>query len=165
MCLSHSAWFHCSSISLSPSLLASRQCLTVSPISWIINSLLPFPWGVSLCPSDCLCSSIIMARNLVLFFLISSLQLLFGTVSGQTVPQGHFLIRNTNALMADKGEVASFGHECLQKQYRDRIRQSQSIETLIEIVERLEENLANSTDAILSRFSTPDKVARLLLHR
>lgn len=101
-----------------------------------------------------------MSKYLVSLFVLQ----LLGTTLAQA-PQGYYLIRNVNALSADKGLAASFGHDCLQAQFREPIRQSQSIETLIELIERLEENLANSTDAILSRFNTPDRVARLLLQR
>lgn len=76
-------------------------------------------------------------------------------------------IRNRYAFTADKGLISPFAHDCIANAQRFRTdyrhEKSPSIETLIELVERLEDVVANTSE--YSQFNSPDKVARMILHR
>lgn len=94
------------------------------------------------------------------------------TICGQSfgqqhsVPPGMTLIRNKHAYMADKGQMSSFIQDCIYKPHSLNTRpSSQSMETLIDYIERLEDWLSNTTDTILSKFKNPEDVARLILQR
>lgn len=84
---------------------------------------------------------------------------------GQTQPSGTTLIRNKYAYTADRGLISLINQDCLRNPYQQQIMSSQSMETLIDYIERLEDVLANTTDSLLSTFRNPDDIARLLLHR
>ena len=75
------------------------------------------------------------------------------------------LIRNMYAFIADKGMLSAFAHECIDnsQKFQQQVTESPSIETLIDLIERLEDVIANTSE--FSSFNTPDKVARMLLHR
>src|SRR6218665_294998 len=81
------------------------------------------------------------------------------------IPQLYTSVRNVFALAADSGTSLEFAETCLYPRYPVRTRESTSIETLIEFIQRLEDVLANTTDTVLQNFRTPDMVARLLLQR
>lgn len=76
-------------------------------------------------------------------------------------------IRNRYAFTADKGLISPFAHDCIANAQRFRTdyrhEKSPSIETLIELIERLEDVVANTSE--YSQFNSPDKVARMILHR
>ena len=82
------------------------------------------------------------------------------------IPHGATPIKNKHAYLADKGLMGPFIQECLRNPYQNPKQiHSQSIETLIDYIERLEMNLLNTTDQLLRKFQRPDDVARLILHR
>ncbi|OTF82097.1 hypothetical protein BLA29_001618 [Euroglyphus maynei] len=85
-----------------------------------------------------------------------------------STPPGMTQIRNKHAYMADKGLMSLFATDCIYKRYPSSTHSrpsSQSMETLIDYIERLEDWLSNTTDTILSRFKNPEDVARLILQR
>lgn len=97
--------------------------------------------------------------------LVALLCGLLGTVHCQSSSNRYTIIRNRYAFIADKGFIASFAHECIDNtnKYNTDVKQSPSIETLINLVERLEDVVANTSD--LSAFTSPDKLARMILQR
>lgn len=74
-------------------------------------------------------------------------------------------VRNRFAFTADKGLISPFAHQCIDnaQRYKHETKQSPSIETLIELIERLEDVVANTSD--FNSFNSPDRVARMILHR
>ena len=75
------------------------------------------------------------------------------------------IIRSKFAFTADKGLISQFAHDCIDNnnKYKYKVTESPAIETLINFVERLEDVLANTSD--YTEFNTPDRVARMILHR
>lgn len=80
------------------------------------------------------------------------------------IPSGSTLLYNKYAFMADKGLVSYIKTTC-DNQRNKKVTQSNSIESLIALVEKLEDELKNSLDANLNKIKSASDVARLLLHR
>ena len=74
-------------------------------------------------------------------------------------------VRNLYAFIADKGLISPFAHQCIDytQKFVQQNKASPSIETLIDMIERLEDVVANTSE--YSQFNSPDKVARMLLQR
>ena len=100
---------------------------------------------------------------------LASVLLLLG-LAGLCHGQGQLVssrtkVRNLFAFIADKGLISPFAHQCIDnsQKFKQEITPSPSIETLIDLIERLEDFVENSND--YAAFHSPDKVARMLLHR
>ncbi|KAH9402293.1 hypothetical protein TYRP_016351 [Tyrophagus putrescentiae] len=72
-----------------------------------------------------------------------------------------FRVRNRFALNADKGLVGQFAHKCLG--VKSQIGESLTVENLIHLIEKLENEVANKTQ--LANFNSPEQISRMLLQR
>lgn len=107
-----------------------------------------------------------MLPKLAIVLVLCLVGTLVTAQSQQYVKSDRTKIRNRYAFTADKGLISPFAHQCIDnaQHFNKPInQQSPSIETLIELVERLEDVVANTTE--YSQFNSPDKVARMILHR
>lgn len=96
--------------------------------------------------------------------LVLGLGLMVATVYCQINSGKLTKIRNKYAFIADKGLISAFAHDCIDNTNKFKYpKESPSIETLISLVERLEDVVANTSD--YSQFNSPDKLARMILHR
>lgn len=86
--------------------------------------------------------------------------LICGT-NAQNHQEKSFRIRNRFALNADKGLVGQFAHKCLNA--KNQIGESLTIENLIYLIEKLENEVANKTH--LANFNSPEQIGRMLLQR
>jgi len=103
-----------------------------------------------------------MTANWAIALLICGL---LGMVHCQISSNRNTKIRNRYAFIADKGLISAFAHECIDNsnKYNTEVKENPSIETLINLIERLEDVVANTSE--LTQFNSPDKVARMILHR
>lgn len=107
-----------------------------------------------------------MLPKLAIVLLLCLVGTLVSAQSQQYTRSDKTKIRNRYAFTADKGLISPFAHQCIDstQHFNKPInQQSPSIETLIEFIERLEDIVANTTE--YSQFNSPDKVARMILHR
>lgn len=101
-----------------------------------------------------------------MFLRFLCLLCLIGHISAQNIPSGATFVKTKYAFAADKGLISQSASDCVNKaEIVNNMKESQSMETLIELIERLEEVIANTTDQTLKMFNSADKVARLILTR
>lgn len=98
-----------------------------------------------------------------MFFKLFFLFVLICGTSAQTSSSNEksFRVRNRFALNADKGLVGQFAHKCLE--VKDKIGNSLTIENLVHLIEKLENEVTNQTN--LANFNSPEQIARMLLQR
>lgn len=102
------------------------------------------------------------------------MQLLFILLLGLSIgPNSLAIVQNDRvevysewAYMASPGQLFAFAQDCIYNRYtQPTLKYAQSMETLIDLIERLEDVLANTTDPNLKQLNSAQDVARLLLHR